>query len=81
VRERGGEERIDLPQLQSVQFGKGAFALCQSFAFESERERGVTRQICPRWSPSSLLEALWRVIGATIERRVSGLLSTGRTSW
>ena len=30
-----GDERTDLPQLQSIRFGKGVFALCQSFVFES----------------------------------------------
>ena len=60
-------EFTDLPQLQSVIFGRLAFAFVHSVVFESDRMDGLMIQICPNYNPFDLVIVLFMVMIVMIE--------------
>ena len=64
-------EFTDLPQLQSVYLGWGAFGYVHSIVFESDRMDGLMIQICLNYNPFDLIDMLLMVIGVMIERRLA----------
>ena len=62
-------EFTDLPQLQSLKLGNGAFYYVQSVVFESDRMDGLMIQICLNYNPFNLVDGLLMVINVMIERR------------
>ena len=64
-------ELIDLPQLQSVKLGNGAFSSVRSIVFESDRMDGLMIQICLNYNPFDLVHQLFMVIIVLIERRLA----------
>ena len=61
-------EFTDLPQLQSVKLGNGAFNRVHTVVFESDRMDGMMIQICLNYNPFDLMKELLLVIGMMIER-------------
>ena len=72
-------EFTDLPQLQSVKLGYGAFADVHSIVFESDGMDGLMNQICRNYNPFILVGLLFKVIGVMIERRLAMNPTTTRT--
>ena len=62
-------EFTDLPQLQSVKFGNGAFDRVHSIVFESDGMDGLIIQICLNYNPFNLMIMLLLVMMMIIERR------------
>ena len=62
-------EFTDLPQLQSVNLGDGAFQMVHSVVFESDRMDGMMIQICLNYNPFDLMYGLFGVMVVLIERR------------
>ena len=71
-------EFTDLPQLQSVKLGNGAFIHVQSVVFESDGMDGLMIQICLNYNPFNLVIMLLMVMMMMIERRLSEYPTTGR---
>ena len=61
-------EFTDLPQLQSLKLGNGAFCYVQSAVFESDRMDGLMIQICRNYNPFNLVVEPLMVIMTTIGR-------------
>ena len=61
-------EFTDLPQLQSLKLGNGAFRYVQSAVFESDRMDGLMIQICLNYNPFNLVVEPLMVIMTTIGR-------------
>ena len=72
-------EFTDLPQLQSLKLGNGAFYYVQSAVFESDGMDGLMIQICLNYNPFNLKDMLLKVIGVMIERRLALNPTTTRT--
>ena len=72
-------EFTDLPQLQSVEFGKYAFRCIHSVVFESDRMDGLMIQICLNYNPFDLVVGLFVVILVMIEKRLAMNPTTTRT--
>ena len=72
-------EFADLPQLQSVEFGYGAFDDVHSVVFESDGMDGLMIQICLNYNPFNLLQMLFGVMVVLIERRSTLNPTTTRT--
>ena len=64
-------EFTDLPQLQSLKLGNGAFCYVQSAVFESDRMDGLMIQICLNYNPFILVGLLFMVMDVMIERRLA----------
>ena len=60
-------QRTDLPCLQSVKLGSGAFQNCQSIVFESDCVDGLMIQICQNSNRLSLANRLFGVMMTRIE--------------
>ena len=63
-------EFTDLPQLQSVEYGNGAFYYVHSIVFESDGMDGLMIQICLNYSPLNLVMELFKVMIVMTERRL-----------
>ena len=63
-------EFTDLPQLQSITLGYGAFDYVHSIVFESDRMDGLIIQICLNYNPFDLVHVHLMVIIVMIERRL-----------
>ena len=74
-------ELSNLPQLQSVKLGWGAFCNVHSIVFESDWMDGLMIQICQNYNPFTFLHLLFVVMSVMIERRLTSILSTSRTHW
>ena len=72
-------EFADLPQLQSVTLGNGAFNRVQSVVFESDRMDGLIIQICLNYNPFNLVGRLFVVMRVMIEKRLAINPTTTRT--
>ena len=71
-------EYTDLPKLQSVILGNGAFDYVQSIVFESDGMDGLMIQICLNYNPLNLIDGLLMVINVMIERRLAVIPTTTR---
>ena len=65
-------EFTDLPQLQSVYLGNGAFYCVHSVVFESDRMDGLMIQICLYYNQFNLMEVHLMVMMVMIEKRFAG---------
>ena len=63
-------EYTDLPKLQSVILGNGAFDYVQSIVFESDGMDGLIIQICLNYNPFNLINMLFGVMIVMVERRL-----------
>ena len=72
-------EYTDLPKLQSVILGNGAFDYVQSIVFESDGMDGLMIQICLNYNPFNLVMVLFGVMIVLIERRLTIHPTTTRT--
>ena len=72
-------EFTDLPQLQSVKLGNGAFNRVHTVVFESDRMDGLIIQICLNYNPFNLVMMLYLVIIVMIEGRLAMHPTTTRT--
>ena len=72
-------EFTDLPQLQSIKLGYGAFNRVQSVVFKSDRMDGLMIQICLNYNPFNLIIMLCQVIRVIIEGRLTIHPTTTRT--
>ena len=72
-------EFTDLPQLQSLKLGNGAFLNVHSAVFESDRMDGLMNQICLNYNPFDLVGMLFEVMVIMIERRFATNPSITRT--
>ena len=61
-------EFTDLPQLQSLKLGWGAFARVHSIVFESDRKDGLMIQICLNYNPFNLVVGLLMVMNKMMVR-------------
>ena len=72
-------EFTDLPQLQSLKLGYGAFYGVHSVVFESDRMDGLIIQICLNYNPFDLLHGHLLVMVVMIEGRLAMNPSITRT--
>ena len=72
-------EFTDLPQLQSLKLGYGAFYGVHSVVFESDRMDGLIIQICLNYNPFDLIGMLFMVMSVIIERGLALNPSTTKT--
>ena len=74
-------EFTDLPQLQSVKFGRSAFYDVHSVVFESDWMDGLMIQICQNYNPFTLVHLFLAVMIVMIDRRLAIIPTTTRTRW
>ena len=72
-------EFTDLPQLQSVEYGNGAFYYVHSIVFESDGMDGLMIQICLNYNPFNLVREVFNVMIVLIEGRLARHPTTTRT--
>ena len=70
-------EFTDLPQLQSLKLGNGAFYYVQSAVFESDGMDGLMIQICLNYNLFDLLVLLFGVMVMIEKRLVMNPTTTG----
>ena len=72
-------EFTDLPQLQSIKLGNGAFYHVHTVVFESYLMDGLMIQICLNYNPFDLVDVLYLVMVVLIDRRFARNPSITRT--